>query len=139
MGSAPPRTPGESVPLWPLVYHDSVLSFRGTWDAVESDSQAATQRRCLENMLWGCHWVFGGFDAPSWPRLRTMFAATLHVDEFLARVGTAELTAHRFLSEDHQMEMSEFSSGQAIVVNFAAEARTAQRRTIAPGSYAILD
>jgi hypothetical protein len=133
------RVAGESIPLWPLVYHDSVMSFRGTWNAEEAKNPAGFRLRCLENMLWGYQLTFGGFTCETWPLYREAFASTFYVDEFHHRVAMAEMTGHRFLSEDCQVEMTEFANGIAVLVNFADQPRQAEGRTIPAHGYAITD
>jgi hypothetical protein len=134
------RTPGESVPLWALVYHDAVLGFRGmaSWTMEEGGlNVAGTHIRCLENMLWGWSGVFGGFSAAQWPALREVFASTFYADEWHARIGTDEMVSHRFLTEDGQVERTEWSSGGAITVNFSAEERSVDGVSVPAHGYAV--
>lgn len=97
------RVPGRSVPLWQLVYHDCVTGWRGAmrWSMEQGGLDTQTTRvRSLENMLWGCGLVFGGFTAETWPNVREAFKASLFLDDWHARVGTDEMVSHRFLRED---------------------------------------
>ncbi len=129
------RVPGESVPLWALVYHDCVLGWRG--GAALQPQQFRT--RCLENILWGCAVAFGQFTAQNWPEYRQAFADSLFVDDWHARIGTDEMVNHRYLSDDCLLEQSEWSSGVAVIVNFAEEDRTVDGVRVPANDYVILD
>ncbi len=113
------RTPGESVPLWALVYNDCVVGFRG---GPPRDPEQF-RLRCLENVLWGWALVFGGFTAENWPQHRDAFTESLYVDEWHGRIGTDEMVNHEYLTDDWLVEKTEWSSGCAAVVNFADEER----------------
>lgn len=130
------RVPGRSVPLWALVYHDCVTTWRG---AGSPRDPRAFRLRCLENMLWGCALVYGGFTAASWPEHRRAFAECFYVDEWHARVGADELVSHSYLAEDCLVERTEWSSGCAITVNFSDEERVVDGVSIAPADYRIED
>ncbi len=114
------RVPGESVPLWALVYHDCVIGWRGG-PALRPE---AFRARCLENILWGCALSFGGFTAETWPEYRQAFADSFYVDEWHAKIGTDEMVDHSYLSDDFLVERTEWSSGRAVIVNFSDEDRT---------------
>ncbi|MGE5557314.1 MAG: DUF5696 domain-containing protein [Bacillota bacterium] len=131
------RVPGESVPLWPLVYHDCVVGFRGPWDE-ESLGPERLRRTCLENMLWGYALTFGGFTADNWDLWRKPFAETFYVDDWMDRIGRDEMVRHQFAAEDSQVELAEYRSGAAIAVNFSAEEREYQGIRISAGGYKIL-
>ena len=125
---------GDSIPLWSLVFHDCVVSFRG----VTGHMSATSARRCLEDMLWGYAPSFHATHA-TWPRIKAGFADAFHVDEWHGRIGTDEMTAHRYLSDDCLVEQSEFSSGLSIIANFADEERDIDGRRIAAEGYCILE
>ncbi len=114
------RVPGESVPLWALVYHDCVIGWRG--GPPLQPEQFRT--RCLENILWGCALSFGRFTAQTWPECRAAFADSFYVDEWHELVGTDQMVDHRYLTDDFLVERTEWSSGRAVIVNFSEEART---------------
>ena len=48
------------------------------------------------------------------------------------------MTNHRFLSEDFLVESTEFSSGAAIIVNYAKRAPQVEGKTVEGGGYLIL-
>lgn len=122
------RTPGESVPLWPLVYHDAAFMTRyATADPgmAEPDRSRAV-RLCDE--LWGCMPLVGMHDIEQMPDEHTLAAAAWH-----ARVGLDEMKSHAFVQNDPDVERTEFEHG-ALVVNFASEPRRVDGRELAPMS-----
>jgi hypothetical protein len=112
------RVAGESIPLWPLVFHDAVFSTRG-----RSGADPA-RPNWLEDMLWGYFISFGvqGFDG--WKKQAEDFKSTLRVDQWHERIGTEEMTDHKFLTDDYAVEQTTFGNGLSIVVNFSSTERT---------------
>jgi hypothetical protein len=106
------RTPGESIPLWPLVFHDAAVCGRY---ALRDDPDGT-----LPEMLWGYAVLWNVADVADWQARRSAFAASLRVDDWHARVGGRAMTAHRFLSPDGQVEQTEFGTTR-ITVNFGPE------------------
>jgi hypothetical protein len=131
------RRANESIPLWPLVYHDAACC--GRYGQFTADTPPGAPACWLTDMLWGYFALWGVRNAGDWPAQRQAFAQTLHVDRWHARVGLAEMTDHRYLSDDGEVERTVFSSGQAITCNFAKEPRAVEGRTIAAGGYLIED
>jgi hypothetical protein len=127
--------PGESVPLWALVYHDCVLG----WRRAPALQPERFRLRCLENVLWGWALVFGGFTAADWPEQREAFAESLYVDEWHARIGTDEMVDHCYLTDDFLVEQTEWSSGPAVAVNFSDEDRTVDGVQVPARGYVVRD
>jgi hypothetical protein len=129
------RIAGESIPLWPLVFHDSVVSARYTGDSTGTawagGVGAATEYPpWLLDMLWG-YAIFTSLETPQ------TAAATLDrtrdrlpADTWFRRVGTAAMIDHAFLSSDATLERTRFSNGLGITVNLASKPQTIQGRTI---------
>jgi len=131
------HVPGESIPLWPLVYHDAVLCGRYfPPTAPERFGQGAPNM--LTDLLWGymLYWQTGSPEA--WQRMRADFRACGFVDAWHGRIGLDEMTGHAFLREDDLVERTEFSSGLSIVANYSAEPATVGGATVAPGGHLIL-
>ncbi len=127
------HVPGESVPVWALVFRDAVVCARYPFVT----SSASTRiPRWLADMLWGYVLMFG-LEGDRWQNQREQFLNTRHVDEWNARIGMAEMVNHRYRTEDLLVEQTEFSSGDAIVANFAPEPRQVDGVTIPPGGYII--
>ncbi len=120
------QVPGVSIPLWSLVFHDSTFCARYGTDGT-GGGQAV---RALENRLWGYMKYWPVNSLAEWKTQREAFQATLPEDAWHAKVGLAEMTNHRYLSEDGQVEQTEFSSGDSVIVNFADEPRTVEGRTV---------
>jgi hypothetical protein len=129
------------VPLWSLVYHDCVVGhgFSGSWSPEDISSKPEViTNKYLDNLLWGYALVFGGFTAENWPAYRELFKNSLHMEEWHARIGLSEMTGHRFLSADNQVEQAEYANGAAIMVNYAHEPRQVDGQTIPPLGYKIV-
>jgi len=129
---------GQSIPLWPMVYHDCVIGIQGTWSP-EDHNATRMARSCLENMLWGNMLFFAGFTAEDWPQFRKSFADTFHVDRWHGQIGTAEMTNHRYLTDDFAVEKTEFATGDAVICNFASEPRQVEGKTIPAGGYVLVN
>lgn len=135
------RSARVSVPLWPLVYHDAVLSSRiqPHFDAVLSGDVRSAPRgpapRWLPDLLWAypmCESPEGEGKAARWA---PTFAASLPVDAWLERTGTADLYAHRYVTEDGEVEQTEFSSGQALLANFGDQPTSFEGQTVPAGGF----
>ena len=67
------------------------------------------------------------------------FRETLALDAFHARIALAEMTSHKYWTEDGLVEQTEFSNGTAVLVNFADEPRTVDGKTLPPHSRLLRD
>ena len=118
------RTAGESVPLWPLVFHDAVACGRYVRDANDTlgwlgGVGANTQYpQRLVDMLWGYFILSGLGNAGTWNVERKGLGTSAAADRWFRAVSTAAMEEHRFLSEDYQLEQTVFSNGRSIIVNF---------------------
>lgn len=125
--------PGKTIPLWPLVYHDSVVSLRyasGTGDFHQS--------RDLEDMLWGYAKLWAAGDLANWRGRIEDFKASLAVDDWHRKIGYDEMTTHRYLNTEGTVERTEFSSGRSIIANFTEHAFQHEGHTIpAEGSFVL--
>ena len=110
------RQPGESVPLWPLVFHDAAVCYTVADAGV---APAEQRRQWLTQMLWGhqLRWYFSG--GADWARDRAAFCESGMVDAWHARIGLSEMVSHRFLGDG--VEESEFANGLSITVNVSDE------------------
>ncbi len=136
------RVPGESVPLWPLVFGDAVFNTR------YSVRPAGNYPSWLEDMLWGYFLLF--HMDPKWIAAAndshfdtgqhgvTYFKSTFHVDGWHEKTGMSEMTSHRFLSDDFSVEMTEFGTGTAIICNFGTTPFSYRDKIIDPAGYLII-
>jgi hypothetical protein len=134
------RVAGESIPLWPLVYHDAVVSGRYTGSAWAGSLAGATSYPpWLLDMLWGYAALteLGPFEEreKAYERMR----ATRQLDAWFGRISTDAMENHEFLSGDGTLERTTFSSGRSILVNFAQEPQTHDGATVAAHGYAAFD
>jgi hypothetical protein len=142
------RADGENVPLFPLVFHDSVFASRYTSFSPNDDYP-----KWLEDMLWGYQLQFFmnpdfggvnikerseaiGFGATSMSE--ESFISTFHVDEWHKKIGMAEMVNHKYLTEKGDVEMTEWSTGDKIIVNFSAEDVIVENVTVPAKGYKIL-
>jgi hypothetical protein len=52
------------------------------------------------------------------PYEQTFIESYNNISPWLREIGYDEMLNHRFISEDHQVQRTDFSSGKSIVVNF---------------------
>ena len=125
------RVAGESVPLWPLVFHDAVFSMGG------GSGARAGAPGWLETMLWGYVVSFRVNSFDGWKKQADDFKSTLHVDRWLERIGAEEMTDHKFLTDDFTVEQTTFGNGLSITVNFSDAEKTVGGVTIPAYGYVI--
>jgi hypothetical protein len=133
------RTAGESVPIWPIVYGDSVLvsRLRDNNFCVVTTWKETEYPWWLEDMLWGYMAYFGIDCACDWDKRREEFKALAHVDHWHERVGGRAMTDHRFLTDDNTVEQTTFDNGEQITVNFSPQERKIDGVSIPGHSYVI--
>lgn len=132
------RVPGQSVPLWPLVFHDCAFATRYTRGGSPGNLERGAPR-LLTDMLWGYFPMWWIDSRESWAAHSNSFASAGYVCDWHKRIGADRMTGHRYLAEDFQVERTEWSSGVAITVNFAPEPRQVEARTIPGHGYAVDD
>lgn len=134
------RTPGETVPLWMLVYHDCHVGVRHvSVPRANAKMRASSRQQLLMNMLWGHANIFAVQSMEDWERNKSLFRDSYFVDEWHEQIALDEMTDHKVLSEDGQVEQTVFSSGRSIIVNFSEEEREADGCTIPAEDYILLD
>lgn len=121
-----------TIPLWPLVYHDAILS--GRHSNTPSDARG-TAPWTTTTLLWGYYpmwWVTAG---AGWS---AGFRDSMFVDAFHARTALDVMTAHRFLTPDLTLEQTEFSSGESVIANFGTEDQAVGRHVVMAGSAVVV-
>ena len=125
------RRCGESIPLWPLVFHDAVVGAR-----YYTKGGSASAKPFLPDLLWGYAALASvGGEAAERKWNSAAFKASLVVDDWHRQIGFAEMTSHRYLSQDEELEETQWSTGQSLIANFSNEAREAYGHVVAPGDY----
>ncbi len=127
------HVPKESIPLWPLVFHDAAFYARYSTKGTSGGEPVSP----LENWLWGYMNYWPANSLESWPEQEQAFKASLELDDFHARIGMDEMTDHRYL-QDGLMEQTEFSSGVRVIANFANEPREVEGQTIPARGHLVL-
>jgi hypothetical protein len=124
------RVEGETIPLWPLVFHDAALvcTYQGS-------QESAVYPKWMESMLWGYMMYFhvrnGGVN-------EDIFKDSLVVDEWHEKIAEAEMLSHEFMTDDFKVEKTTFSSGHSIICNFSEEDRVVDGIAVGAGDFKIL-
>lgn len=132
--------PARQVPLFQLVYHDSVYCTR-RWNQDPGRDHDLWDRHDLMNILYGTapilfmHPMAGNvIGSPEWETVKDRYLQTYrNVCGWHERIGFDEMIDHRFLSKDRLVQETRFSSGQAVVVNFGSAAWDDSRGFRVPG------
>ncbi len=124
------RVAGESIPLWPLVFHDAAFCTR--YGGVDLDTDYPGY---LEDMLWG--YLAHFHISPEWDQ-EELFKSVTCVDEWHERIGIAEMTNHRFLTEDYNVEETTFSTGDCIICNFGDKPFSYNGKSVKAKNYLIV-
>ena len=105
------------LPLWELVYHDCVVA-QWYWGDYNNKLPAIWAKRDLFNILYGTPPMFM-FNRQYWSQNKDRFAKSYNDICSVARaVGYAEMTDHRFLTPDRDVQQTMFSNGVVVSVNF---------------------
>jgi hypothetical protein len=125
------------VPLYELVYHDAVVtSWR--WEDGNHHAPEIWWKKDLFNMLYG-NAPLWSVDRERWDEYKFTFIESYKkVCPWLQQIGYDELVSHRFLTNDHKVQESVFSSGKRIVVNFGDADFSYQGKIIIPKGFILL-
>jgi len=105
------------LPLWELVYHDCVVS-QWYWGDYNNKLPSLWDKRDLFNALYGTPPMFM-FDSKFWGDNKQRFVQSYKDTCAVARAaGYAEMTDHRFLTPDRDVQQSRFSNSIVVTVNF---------------------
>ncbi len=108
------------LPLWELVYHDCVVA-QWYWGDYNNKLPAIWDKRDLFNILYGTPPMFM-FTRQVWNQNKERFVQSYKDVCPIARaVGYAEMTDHRFLAADRNVQQTKFANGTTITVNFGDE------------------
>jgi hypothetical protein len=105
------------LPLWELVYHDCVVA-QWYWGDYNNKLPSLWDKRDLFNALYGTPPMFM-FTRAFWEQNKDRFAQSYRDVCTVARaVGYAEMTDHRFLTPDRNVQQTRFANGVTVTVNF---------------------
>ncbi|HUU20051.1 MAG TPA: glycoside hydrolase [Sedimentisphaerales bacterium] len=123
------------LPLWELVYHDCVVA-QWYWGDYNNKLPAIWEKRDLFNILYGTPPMFM-FSRQVWNQYKERFVQSYkNVCPIARAVGYAEMTDHRFLTPDRNVQQTSFANGTTITVNFGDESyRLPDDKTVEPMSY----
>lgn len=105
------------VPLYQLVYHDAIVT-TWRWDDNSHNMPEIWWKKDLFNILYGTAPVWC-LDRARWKKFKQTFIESYkNVGPWLEQIGYDEMINHQFLTDDHTVQETEFSSGKKVVVNF---------------------
>jgi hypothetical protein len=122
------------VPLYELVYHDAVVtSWR--WEDCNHHTPEIWWKKDLFNILYGTAPLWS-VDQERWRSFRVTFVESYNkVCSWLQQICYDELVSHRFVTEDHKIQESVFSSGKRVVVNFGDSSFEFEGKYIEPREF----
>jgi len=123
------------LPLWELVYHDCVVA-QWYWGDYNNKLPALWDKRDLFNILYGTPPMFM-FTRQVFNQNKDRFVQSYkNVCPVARAVGYAEMTDHRFLTADRNVQQTSFANGITITVNFGSKPyRLPDGKKIEPMSY----
>ncbi|MBC7888457.1 MAG: hypothetical protein H7Z13_11255 [Ferruginibacter sp.] len=116
-------------PLYDLVYHDAVVS-SWRWEDANHHTPEIWWKKDLFNILYG-NAPLWNLDRDRWEAYKNTFIESYkNVCPWLQKIGYDEMVSHRFVTADHKVQETTFSSGKRAVVNFADTATIYEGKTI---------
>jgi hypothetical protein len=105
------------LPLWELVYHDCVVA-QWYWGDYNNKIPELWDRRDLWNALYGTPPMFM-FNRAIWSEHKQRFVQSYQTATPVARAtGYCEMLSHKWLTDDHSVQQTEFANGVKVTVNF---------------------
>ncbi len=125
------------LPLWELVYHDCVVA-QWYWGDYNNKLPSLWDKRDLFNVLYGTPPMFM-FDRNLWRAQKARFAQSYrNTCPYVRAVGYAEMTDHRALTADRNVQQTTFANGITIIVNFGdTPFSTSSGETLRPGGFTV--
>ena len=121
------------LPLWELVYHECVVSY-WYWGDYNNKLPALWDKRDQFNALYAVPPMLM-FNRALWTEQKARFVQSYQASADITRAcGTAEMTDHRFLTPDRDVQQTTFANGVKVTVNFGDKPCTLPTgQTIAAG------
>lgn len=121
------------VPLYQLVYHDAIAT-TWRWDDASHHMPEIWWKKDLFDILYGTTPLWS-IDRQRWEKFKNTFIDSYkNVCPWLGEIAWDELLHHRFVSDDHKVQESVFSSGRKVVVNFGDTDYRYEGKVIPPRS-----
>ena len=109
------------LPLWELVYHECVVA-QWYWGDYNNKLPMLWNKRDLFNVLYATPPMFM-FNRKYWEANKERFAQSYqHTCPTIRKVGYSEMTDHRFLTPDRNVQETTFANGTTVTVNFGPTA-----------------
>jgi hypothetical protein len=123
------------LPLWELVYHDCVVA-QWYWGDYNNKLPSLWDKRDLFNVLYGTPPMFM-FDRKLWEANKARFVQSYtNTCPDVRAAGYSEMTDHRFLTTDRNVQQTAFANGVKITVNFGTTPfRLASGETVPPTGF----
>ena len=103
------------MPLWELVYHDCVVA-QWYWGDYNNKLPSLWDKRDLFNVLYGTPPMFM-FDRKLWETQKDRFMQSYtNTCPYVRAAGYAEMTDHRCLTADRNVQQTAFANGVTITV-----------------------
>lgn len=119
------------LPLWELVYHDCVVA-QWYWGDYNNKLPSLWDKRDLFNVLYGTPPMFM-FNKEIWRQYKDRFVQSYkNTCPVVCEVGYSEMTGHRFLTPDRDVQQTRFANGIAVTVNFGKETFPVDEKTELP-------
>ena len=125
------------LPLWELVFHECVVA-QWYWGDYNNKLPMLWDKRDLFNLLYATPPMFM-FDRALWRKNQTRFMQSYRdICPLVRRVGYSEMTDHRFLKPDRNVQQTAFANRVTVTVNFGPTAfPLADGRQIAPMGFLV--
>jgi len=105
------------IPLWELVYHDCVVS-QWYWGDYNNKAPEVWERRDQINVLYGTPPMYM-FDKEMWESNKQRFVESYRkVCTSARKLGYDEMLSHEWLTADHSVQRTRWSSGAEITIKF---------------------
>jgi len=129
--------PRYRVPLWELVYHDSVVAY-WYWGDGSNKQPELWNARDLWNILYATPplWMI---DKEKWASEKERFLKSYGaVCPVVRKAAYQTMTNHEFLTPDHTVQRTTFSGGLRVTVNFGGQPFTNEKgATVAAKGYLV--
>jgi len=128
------------IPFWALTHHDEAVATWAWGDGMAGDAGhlklGQWQRKNLWSVLYGAIPIYRLYHA-DFVECRPGIAQTArYVGDWARKIGRDAMISHRFVTADHLVQETQFSSGAGVIVNFGPSPyQTAESETIPPQSY----